>query len=170
LASVSKSPAKKQPRLSITLKRKPTFRPYVEEDIKYFWASEKQKGNATDPKNYAEQIKNTLFAYYDVGFTMEAITQKGKMPVGAVFGKYMGPFLLLADARWLNWATDRNKLESIVNLLNELRKDTLVLFYSTMDDKDFYVHIARHGIAKRIGTIDDLFENGQAALFQTRTR
>jgi len=104
-----------------------------------------------------------------MGFTLEAETKKGRMPVGAVFGKYMGPFLLLADAKWLNWATDRNKIESIVDLLNELRKETLVIFYSNMQDKNFYMHVVKHGIARRIGSIDDLYEDGQAALFQTRT-
>lgn len=144
------------------------MRPYEEGDIKYFWASAKQEGETIDPEIFTERLKATLFAYYDVGFTMEADTPKGRLPVGAVFGKYMGPFLLLGDAKWLRWATGRNKIESIVNLLNELRQDSLVLFYSNMDDKKFYTHILRYGIAKRIGTIDGLYDDGNAALFQTR--
>ena len=121
-----------------------------------------------EPEVFSEKLKATLFAYYDVGFTLLAPTPKGMLPVGAVFGKYVGPFLLLGDAKWLAWATDRNKLESIINLLNELRKDGLVLFYSNMDDKKFYTHILRYGIAKRVGTIDGLYEDGNGALFQTR--
>jgi len=144
------------------------MRPYEEGDIKYFWASEKQNGSSVEPIDFAEKLKATLFSYYDVGFTMEAQTPKGKLPVGSVFGKYMGPFLLLGDAKWLRWASDRNKLESIVNLLNELREDGLVLFFSNMDDKEFYTHILKYGIARRIGTINGLYEDGNAALFQTR--
>jgi len=144
------------------------MRPYEEGDIKYFWASEKHSGNETDPEDFAERLKATLFSYYDVGFTMEALTPKGRLPVGAVFGKYVGPFLWLGATKWLGWASERNKIESAVNLLNELRKDGLVMLYSNMADKDFYTHISKHGVIRRVGTIHDLIEDEPVALFQTR--
>ena len=99
---------------------------------------------------------------------MEAPTKLGFRPVGILTGIYAGPMVLLGDASWFPWASDRNKLESMVNIFNELRKQFLGIFYCALSDKKFYEHIARHGIIKRIGHIDGIYKDEPAVEFQLR--
>jgi hypothetical protein len=164
----SESVSRSHPSLHKTLKRKPTYRDYTEADIKYIWASAKKLGDTSTPKEFIDKFRLTYYSYYGQCYIVESVTDKGTMPVGVVFGNFTGPFLLLENILWLEWATDRNKIETVVNLLNELRKKYLVLFHSNMKDKDFFVHVAKHGIVRRIGTIYNLYDDGKAALFQTR--
>jgi len=97
-----------------------------------------------------------------------AETPKGRIPVGVVGGRFTGPLLFLGSMIWFPWASKRNIYESVVNTLNELRKEYLILFHSSMEDKEFYVNVARHGIIRRVGTVHDVYEDGPAALFETR--
>ena len=68
------------------------------------------------------------------------------------------------------WASSRNKIECAIHALNELRKEYILLLHSNMNDKEFYVNIAKHGVIRRVGTIYDVYDDGPAALFQTRKR
>ena len=105
---------------------------------------------------------------FDVAYTLEADTKKGRIPIGVVGGRFVGPFLFIGSMNWFKWASKRNIYESVVNTLNELRKNYIVLFHSNMEDKDFYVNVAKHGIIRRVGTVHDVYEDGPAAVFETR--
>lgn len=104
----------------------------------------------------------------DMTYTMSAPTKNGFIPVGMFSGEFIGPMLMIGNANWFPWASSRNKLESAVHAINELRKQYIVLIHSNMQDKEFYVEIARHGVLRRVGTIYDVYEDGPAALFQSR--
>lgn len=109
-----------------------------------------------------------MLSTYDEGYLMSVNT-----PVGVVFGKYTGlqaydgrPEMYLVDAEWFPWATDRNKLESMVNLFNRLRWTMLIKFYAREKDDGFYYHIAKHGILRCVGRVHGFFKNGHAIEFQ----
>ena len=106
----------------------------------------------------------------DVTYALIGKTKNGNIPVGLFCGKFNGPMLFIGSAIWFKWASDRNKVETAVHALNELRKEYIVLLHSNMKDKEFSVNIAKHGVIRRVGTIYDVYDDGPAALFQTRTR
>ena len=141
------------------------------EDRKYAWAAYKLGAFGpqmdADSKVFTDQL-NEYIALHDVAFIVESITKKGRIPIGLVVGKYIGPILQLIETTWFPWATARNKMESMTNLLNDLRKRYVVTFVCSIKDRDFFVNIAKHGVLRRVGTLYDLFTDGPAPFFQTR--
>ena len=87
-----------------------------------------------------------------------------------IAGKLMGPVLWLGDATWFKWASSRNKYETIVNLLNEIRKNYVAVFTCEYHDLEFYTCVAKHGVIRRVGRLSDLLESGDAPFFQTRKK
>lgn len=141
------------------------------DDRKYAWAAYKLGAFGPDRSSDSQAFNKQLDDYlrlHDVAYIVLAKTDKGKIPVGMIVGKYMGPLLYLVDTTWFPWASSRNKLESIAKLLNELRRQYIVMFFCGIKDKDFYVNIARRGVIRRVGTIYDLLIEGPSPLFQTR--
>ena len=103
----------------------------------------------------------------DAVYIFEALTKRGRIPIGMVTGKFVGGMLWLGDAIWFPWASSRNKYESMVNLFNEVRKHYVGIFTCTLDDKTFYESIAKHGVIRRVGTLYDVAED-KLAEWQTR--
>ena len=104
---------------------------------------------------------------------MEGETKKGLFPVGVIFGvftklqTYDGvPEIILVNAEWFPWASNRNKMECMTKVLTKLRDDYFIKFYSSEKDKDFYVHIMRQGILRRVGHIHGFFKDGDAIEFE----
>lgn len=156
----------KLPRLSRTLKRRPVYRDFEEGDLKYLWVAYK-KGlmdikEDLSPKDFDEAMINIVDSEYEFGWTF----MEGKTPVGFAFGSVAGPLVLLRDLTWLPNASNRNKIEHIVNLLNDMRKRMKIIFYSKENDKDYYAYIARHGIIRRVGHLHDMGET--LSLWETR--
>lgn len=150
----SDSGSKKVPKLSRTLKRRPVFKDFEQSDIKYLWAAYKLGKTAlpegipaTEFENYILQVMGNE---YEFGWVFGN-------HLGFVFGSVAGPLVLIRDMTWLK-ASPREKIEHMVNFFNILRKEMKFIFYSTDKDKDFYVHVAKHGIIRRIGQLNDLGE------------
>jgi len=143
------------------------------EDYKWAWAAYKLGAFGpipqADTETFTQQLDEYL-ALHDIAFIVSAKTKKGHIPVGLVVGKYMGPILYLGDTTWFPWASPRNKMETITHLLNDLRRQYIVMFFCHITDKDFYVNIAKTGVIRRVGTIHDLMADCPAPLFQTKTR
>jgi len=141
------------------------------DDRKYVWAAYKLgtfgPDISADTKVFTKQL-NEFLALHNIEYIVESVTPKGRIPVGMIGGKFMGPILYLGDMTWFPWASDRNKMECMTNILNELRKHYIVMFYCSMDDKNFYINIAKHGVIRRVGTIYDLLVSGPSPLFQSR--
>ncbi len=125
-------------------------------------------GEVEDPSQGAFDQKLALYlAMNDVMYVFEVQTNKGRIPVGVLTGKIMGPVLWLGDAIWFPWTSSRNKYESMVNMFNEIRRKYVALFTCTMKDRDFYDAVARHGVIRRVGTLYDITDD-KLAHWQTR--
>lgn len=105
---------------------------------------------------------------YHCGWVLEGPYREDKRPMAVFFGRSFGPFVMLADLFWMPWASKRNKCECAVKFLQEMRRKYLMILTSTKSDTPFYEYIAKHGVIRRVGTIQGLYENEDAALFQTR--
>ncbi len=109
------------------------------------------------------------FSSCDKIYILEAITDKGRMPVAYVTGKFMGAVLFIETVVWFPWASIRNKYESAVHFFNKVRDGWVGVFYAPYEDKDFFNKIAQHGVLRRMGTLYDAFDD-KVTLFQTRKR
>jgi len=154
----SASATNKQPKLKVTLKRKPKIRDLDETDLKYLWLAYKT-GSFTKagsfeipegltPIQFNETAYDLIMESYTFGW---ALTSKDGERYGYLFAEQAGPITLLGDVIWLPNVTNRQKIESAVNTINELKKDLYLNLYCDKTDNDFYLHVARHGILKRVG-------------------
>lgn len=155
ISKKSASDLKKQPKLKRTLRRNPVFREINSEDLRYLWAAYKlgelKLPENLEPKEFNETVLAILERNYDYGWAFES---NGK-PVGFLFGSVTQGITFLSDAIWIK-ATPRNKIENIVNIFNSLRKVMKFIFICDQQNKDFYVHVAKHGIIRRVGQINDI--------------
>ena len=138
----------------------------TEDDVKYFYAEQKKIDKDITPIKFKDDLLLAM-GEFDEAYIMEAQTNK-LIPVGAFFGINAGPFLLIGNAMWFSWASHRNRIEAAVNAINELRKKRLLIFYSNYNDKKFYEYICKHGILRRVGTIEGLYKGEPAAMFQSK--
>ena len=151
-----------------TLKRKPSFHEFTDADRKYIWAA--YKLGAFGDIGTQQEFDARLALYLSMNdklYIFEAPTPRGRIPVGLVAGKFMGPVIWLVDAVWFPWASDRNKYESMVNLFQETRKHYVALFTCTIQDLKFYEKVAKHGVIRRVGTLHDIADD-KLAQWQTR--
>ena len=120
------------------------------------------QGEKIDPKEFRSILAQGLMVWDSV-----YVFNAGGKPVGYVGGKFLGMFMILADMEWFPWATTRQKYESAINLLNELRKRFVVIGTAEQESKRFWGHICKYGIIRRIGTLQGVFVSGPAAMYQT---
>lgn len=120
------------------------------------------------PNEFDEAFKQFVLENIQACWVLEARTKKGFIPVGVSHGHWFFDALLIGDTVWFPWASDRNKIESMVKLINELRKEHKLLGMIHPRDKDFFVYVAKHGIIRRVGTIYDFNPEGPMAMFQSR--
>lgn len=113
------------------------------------------------PTEFNEQAAEFLLANYDSAWLL------GEKPFGIVYGQAVGPMMMLGDATWFPWASSRNIIEGVTQLVNELRKTAKILLYCSIEDKRFYEHIAKHGILRRVGHIHDI-DDGPSVLWESK--
>lgn len=167
-------------RLSRTLKRFVEFRPMEDEHLRYAYAAYKKGGldallapfteHDMTPPEFRDAFINHAQLYYDDIWVFYANSLRREYePVGFVGTsrtKVRQP-VFIVDTIWFPWASPRNRVESMVNWLNERRKEDIVTEYAQMKDKAFFEHICRHGIMRRVGTKHNFYPDGNAAEFET---
>lgn len=125
-----------------------------------------------DPDKFAEALSIYLMDRFQAFFTMFAKPPgRDVMPVGMVFGTIPFPnkqVMWCGDFTWFPWASSRNKLESAVNFLNRMRHEWLVIGFADDEVINFFEHVCRYGVMRRVGKVFDMFEGGPGGVFQTR--
>ena len=177
ILKLTKSGSGSKPRLKRTLKRKPQFHDLSDGDMRYLWAAYK-KGAFKDTiglpddltvTEFDQGLKDLILTTYDHSWVVEVKIKDKYQPIGVLFAMQAGVMTILGDMVWFPWATRRARTESLINFVNEMRSKTLLVWYSNEEDKDFYVYMARHGIARRVGSIDGIYK-GQAPFWQGRPK
>lgn len=144
------------------------------EDLKWVWAAYRKGALdslseyfTNDPEQFTEQWAQFLEHEIYV-WIMAADTPRGRIPVGLAIGRpFIDDVVIVGNFTWFPWASKRNVYESVVNMVNELRKDVNMIFTVDQTAKELAVWVARHGIVRRVGTLHDM-EDGPLAMFQSR--
>lgn len=160
-----KSVSDSRPRLSLgrTLRRAGKVWITQPDDLKYAWAGYKigafpgfpRDLSAGDFRSYALDV----FRGYASITTVSAPTAQGVIPVLFAFAQLWGRYVQLTDLAWMPWASPRNRMESLVRYVQHARIEmdgVMVVPFRRDDprDKAFGVWVLRHGIARRVGTLD----------------
>ncbi len=84
-----------------------------------------------------------------------------KTPVGIVAAAYRD-YWLSPHVEWFPWASARNKLESIVYYLHEMRRNHFLILTIKGDDPKrspdlhFFSHVKDYGVIRQIGVVEDM--------------
>ena len=88
-------------------------------------------------------------------------------PVGLIVG-LVKESIMEPHVDWFPWATPRQKLETIVRFINEMRMMYVLLVTAREEDWGFFDHIKRYGILRIVGRINGYYGRGDAMLYQSR--
>lgn len=101
---------------------KPTIRPAVYEDLRWFWAAARRDGFTGTQDEFTAQAES-LLAEADKIWLVEdknAQFKEGAGPVGVFLANFDG-WSLIPHVEWFPWATPRNKLRCTVGFLQSMR-------------------------------------------------
>ena len=161
---------KVKPKLKRTLKRKPSYRPLVADDRRWLWAAyvkgsfpEKTFPAGLEIEEF-DKVVDKQVETLDEAYILE-IDERPVGLVGVFFNPrygYIEPHVI-----WFEWATSRNKVETAVKFIDKMRKKIPIMLIVDEDVKNFFTHIERHGIIKRIGTSQEAMGQ-KKLLFESR--
>ena len=167
LGSISPLPAR--PRLKRTLRRDVSFYPIHEDHLKHYWAAYRLGAfENLDSQLSQEDFLDQISQIDDDSSGIHTL-KVNDVPVGAVV-IYGGPYRVEPHCIWFPWATPRNKLESAVHFLNEIRKEYLAMIFSEKEDSRFFTHICKYGILRRGCKVIGFYEDSDAMLFYSNKK
>ncbi len=157
------------------LKRGCSFRVYEDTDLKWLWAAyrkdafEEMFAPDLDQDAFTEQMLGILTKLYSKGsevlMLVATIPGKQSSPVGLLAVEYNDQ-VAWPHAVWFPWSTARNRVECLVNFLQELNKEAAVLIASEPELTGFFGHLSRYGLLRRVGTIRKYRGDKPAILYQ----
>lgn len=165
-------------RLTKTLSRRPNFRPIKDSDISYAWAAYRAGDTFRDvfpaeltAPEFKQAFGELVNGRYDAAWVLFAETSKGFLPVGLALGfwphRVARPFMVLDAMVWFPWASPRNRIEATTKFVNEVRHEVPLLAFARERDKRYLEMLARHGVARRIGTSMNVFAGETASVWET---
>lgn len=132
-----------------------------DEDLPWFWAAYRKgafKDTVIDnpdveytPRGLDERILGLLGHIYSAGgeaFLLWALTERGQAPVGVVSVEYTQD-AAWPHVIWFPWASPRNKLETAMRFLVDMKKDVSVIV-RTEEDR-LYKRLSAYGVLRLIG-------------------
>lgn len=173
---IRKSKSKKSRSRSIprkrVLRRDPTFRPIEETDligcvyVAYRAGAFKEEEGLTE-QEFADRYVNDVLKWDEI-YVLEALRPDGHVrPVGLmVVG--ISDHRMIPHVQWFPWASKRNKIETVLKFLNEMRKKWGVLVVADPDSVNFFNHICKTGILRRIGTSEVWYKGKRTPLYEVK--
>jgi hypothetical protein len=121
-----------------------------------------------DPFQFREAVMARLNQILGKGeaWVLIAKTPKGEIPVGLVLaviaGSYCEPY-----AFWFPEASPRNKLETALRFLIDLKQKYRLILWIRPKDWTFFGHLCKYGVVRTVGKYRGYFPDGtDALLFQ----
>jgi len=151
------------------------FQPFDSEHIPYAWAAYK-RGCFKEVGDIPEDMDASAFSAWIVNWIwasqFEAVTflaktpDHGVIPVGIVVIQYLGQ-IALPHAVWFNEASARNRVETSLAFLVELKKRFDVLITARGKNRRFFLHLCDYGVLRKVGLLKEWVEGESTTLFQT---
>jgi hypothetical protein len=158
------------------LRRGAKFAEYDEAaDFGYVWAAHRMGafdqmfGDDFDQETFKAMLKS----YFALGkwFTLRAENShypvaRGMIPVGLMgceLPERLGRPLLQPHAFWFPWASHRNKVETVLRFLYDLRESTSILIFARPDTDAFFKIMKKYQVLRRIGKAHNHFDKGEHA-------
>lgn len=118
-----------------------------------------------DKEVFAWFFSEFVTSYFD--FAWVFLNEKN-IPIGIIFGQLSRDLMIIGDTTWFKEATQRNQIESLVNFINKSRDEEYTVFWwaDTPEQKRLSEYICKHGIARRVGTVD--FHDRKCSTFQVK--
>jgi hypothetical protein len=165
--------------LSRALHRKAGFRTIRADDVRQWLYAAYRMGGFELPEGFSYEEFEVAFYEWSVTahevYMLEAPLQDSQsarngavLPVGLVKAE-ISDHRMEAHAIWFPWSTTRNKIEATLAFLDSMRTRYLVLVLAKKEARRFFEQVMRYGILKRVGWIDDWYEQGEAVMaYHTR--
>ncbi len=158
-----------------SLRRNPFYRTFQEEDEAYVWAAYQQSGLEELSGFFPEDLTPTTFhsrltrtMIHGVWFTLIApVPDRDHIPVGLI-GADIEDNRLEPHFCWYPWASPRNKVETVLCFLNDMRRDYTVIVRSKQKDWHFFERMCQYGIMRHCGRIFRYFGDDVAHIWQTK--
>lgn len=139
------------------------IKPLEEEHMKYLWASYRKRAWEEIPEGLTQDQLREFVSVLCSRSNLMVIEAPNKYPIVGIISCREDRFYLEPHVDWMPWATDRNKLEGTARAVLFLREIKPLLIWSKESTKEFFTHVCKYGILKRIGTFNG---SEQFALFQ----
>ena len=160
-----------KPKITRTLRRGGHVEEINADHMKWLFAAYRKGAfdwfpEGLDPKGFDEKF----FSEFETHGGVILFDAKDQ-PFGyvAVAMHPQSPRIIEPHVFWFPWASVRNKIEGAVRFISEAGKQYKVMIYTSLEDKELYVHVARHGLLRRVGTVHDYFhENQKLAVFESK--
>lgn len=90
----------------------------------------------------------------------------GAAPLGVVTTS-LAQAQVWPHVRWFPWASARNRVECALRFLMETKEKCNLVIPALPDDVDFFLHLCRYGVIRRIGTGRGWLGDSDVVLFET---
>lgn len=118
---------------------------------------------------FAEEVAKN----YDAAWTLMAESNGRYSPVGLVLAfrshhnPSYAPFMIIGDIIWFPWASARNRVETAVRLVVEIRDTIGLVEYARAEHVPFFEMLCKHGIVRRVGKMKNVYPGEMTDVFET---
>lgn len=126
-------------------------------------------GIEISPEDFHGKTMEYISTHCDYAWVLKASTHKGFIPVGFVYGVECDKYINVLAVDWFEWASPRNKLETILKFIVVNQKSRVFASLAGKDEKRFHERLCQYGVLHRAGTFEDI-EEGKTPFFQTRLK
>ncbi len=118
-----------------------------------------------DAKTFDWFFSEYATSYFDYAWVF---LSPAAVPIGIIFGQTSRDLVIIGDTTWFPEASRRNQVESLVNFITKMKDEEFTVFWwaDTPEQKRISEHICRHGVARRVGTVD--FMDRRSTTFQVK--
>ena len=144
----------------------------------YLWAAYRMGtfGNfqvGLDRNEFRELIFGTIHGLFKVGgdaFALLAKRGDGTEAVMGVVTVMPHQLQMWPHVNWFPWSTLRNRIECALRFLLETKERCNLIIVASPKDVDFFLHLCRYGVVRRIGTGRGWLGEHNVVLFETVRR
>lgn len=158
------------------LKRGCSYEPFTIDHIKYLWAAYRDgtfvvPGQQLEPSEFKEFIQQWAAECVSLGndwHVMIAPTKLGIIPVGIVSSERHETDEMAVQYTpsmiWFSQSSLRNRLETTVKFLIDLKKKGNVTFICLERDWPFFQHVCNYGVLRPVGKLWKHYKDGSDAM------